>query len=702
VVGARAAPTTMRAAAYLSDAVARRSGMRWEVVRGAEAIAGDVVLAMAGDGAPLPPLVPSWPEEVVLWRGTGGPAFAIAGGASVAVAAAGALARAIDLRPGHAALGPVSRRERPAFPVRGHTFANHKQNTTHDKWEWSHWEEYLTELAAWGSNIAIVYPLHPERWRGVLPFGDGAHDPSRWFASPAHEAEWHRQWEIQRRLPGLCRELGIRYGAWISVNDVFPEEVARHPELTHHGGPYVCPARPEARRRMNAIREQIFRALPHLDVLFLPSKDDGGCPACEHCTPWGPVFLELAQEQIALARRFHPECRLWVSTQGLREEETHTIVRWLDQARPEYVEAVAYGPLSEIASFEPPLTEALPEAARVPGAGLSLREFSRTGRISGPVGRLRAAVPGDYRVILYPDETHSVRAQYGAVDMDPAVLRVWQRQDAPTIRPREFAAIHAATSISADGSAPYTEGDHDDVNKFVWSALDWDPTLSGEDVAQRYASWFFGAEVATEGAKLILAVEEALRTPLSVSGPALAACRGTLDASEARAPALLENWRWLNLRIAVLMLVYIARVTARDRALAREMRYRLHAFETLLDPVPGLESMIAYLEEQFSEDSGPLAETVWTRDALYARQKLAIRGVPRLQHSYMLWDSALVELRDVRTRLEAGELASFEERRAALRRAVMRPIGFLGAPSGGTSLVPHLQEFSWETGEPTW
>jgi hypothetical protein len=684
VVAEDASAPVEQAARYLQKQVEARTGVRWELVRGGE---GQVRLLVDGSGG--------WqPEEIgVTVDGTpDAPAVTLRAGSDATImAAAGRFARSLHLEKGLVRAQRMGLRERPAFPVRGHVFANHKQTTTYDHWDLPHWEDYLSEIAAWGSNIAVLYPLHPARWFGVLPWGDGMQGEP-WFASEQHKAEWERQWPINLALPGLVHNLGMRYGMWMPTNDVFWEEPRRHPELTKYGGAYVCCAVPEARRRIRAIREKLFSSLEHLDVLFLPSKDDGGCPGCEQCTPWGPVYLELVQEQAALARQYHPSCKLWLATQGLTASESEGLLRWLDRERPEWVEGVAYGPYSELMTFADP-----DDAA----GALSQERFGRSGATSAGVSRIRSAVPPEYRVVLYPDATHTYRCQYPVVGMDPAVQLVWQREDGPSPRPLEYTAIHAETSIVADGSAPYTEGNTDDVNKFVWSARDWDPTRSGESVAAEYARWFFGPDVAEDAAAVILATERILNGPL-YANEEVAATRALLDRVELQRPDLLENWRWLNVRLGVLMLEYIQRVLRRDRELGKQLRYRAAVWHHEPDPAPGVRQTIAFLERRFAETDALLQECVWTRDRLWDLNRLSVRGVRRLQHSYMNWDVLLEEWKAVLARMEAGELTSYPERRAALVTPLQRAEESVRTAGRGIPLVAPVQEFAWEEGETRW
>ena len=432
--------------------------------------------------------------------------------------------------------------------------------------------------------------------------------------------------------------------------------------------------------------------LPAIDILFLPSFDDGGCPGCERCTPWGPVYVELAQEQAAQVRKYHPNCRLWLAQQGLSAGDTKVLMAWLDRERPEWVEGVACGPFSEVMTFN--------DGAR-PDSRLSLEEYPRSGTVSGAVNRLRAVLPGQYRLILYPDETHTYRCQYPVVGMDPVVMYVWGREDGPAPRIREMCAKHAATSPASDGTAPYSEGDTDDANKIVWSARSWNPELTAEEIAYKYAHWFFGPDCATDAAEMILIMEEVLNRPL-YGNEGVKRARSLLGACEAQQPDILNKWRWLNLRVGILMLEYIQRVMVRDRELLAESRYRVAVWRHSLDPIPGLRKTIHFFERRFSETDGMLREIVWTRDRLFEIHRLAIRGVAKLQNSYMKIDVLLEEWRSVLERLERGELSDYPERHKTLMAPLLSIEFAFEQGFRGVQIVDDLQEFAWEKGKTVW
>ena len=67
--------------------------------------------------------------------------------------------------------------------------------------------------------------------------------------------------------------------------------------------------------------------------------------------------------------------------------------------------------------------------------------------------------------------------------------------------------IHNALDKFAAGSISYSEGINDDVNKFIWSSLDWDPDTPVIEILREYCWLFINPDVAEDVARGILALE---------------------------------------------------------------------------------------------------------------------------------------------------------------------------------------------------
>ena len=94
--------------------------------------------------------------------------------------------------------------------------------------------------------------------------------------------------------------------------------------------------------------------------------------------------------------------------------------------------------------------------------------------------------------------------------------------------------------------------------------------------------------------------------------------RELLEVCETREPTLIENRRWLNLRLAVLMLDYIQKVVERRRRIIARLRYRISFARFLPESAVKLRHTIQHLKKQFESTEALLREIVWTRDKIFA------------------------------------------------------------------------------------
>lgn len=122
-------------------------------------------------------------------------------------------------------------------------------------------------------------------------------------------------------------------------------------------------------------------------------------------------------------------------------------------------------------------------------------------------------VPPRYTLRFYPDITHSMLCPFPVPDWDFA-FGTTQHRETINPRPVDQAAIFRLLQPSAEhGFLTYSEGCNDDVKKFVWSGLGWDPDLPVIDILRDYSCYFLGAEHAEGFAPGLLALERNWRAP---------------------------------------------------------------------------------------------------------------------------------------------------------------------------------------------
>ena len=253
-------------------------------------------------------------------------------------------------------------------------------------------------------------------------------------------------------------------------------------------------------KREEALKEHelFYKNCPRLDNIFVP----GGDPGDNHPREVMPFLQDLYARII----KYHPKAGIWISLQGFNTDQVDYFYEYLKTNQPPWLRGVVTGPGS------PPLAET------------------------------RYRLPAQYKHRLYPDITHNVRCEYPVKGWDQAYALTLGRE-ASNPRPNFYAGIHRGTAPFTDGFVSYSDGAHDDVNKFLWSVLGVSPERSARSIMVEYCRFFFGIEVAERAADGILALENNWTGPLEMNG-GVEATFAYWQSLEKDFPALADNWRW--------------------------------------------------------------------------------------------------------------------------------------------------------------
>ena len=283
-----------KAVQMLLEEVERRSGVRW--ARASQAPAGEaatISLARAGDGGGLP-------REGYRIR-TAGSAITITGNDARGVLfGAGHLLRSLHIAAAKIVLpAPLDVTTAPAYPLRGHQLGYRPKTNSYDGWDVAQWEQYIRDLAVWGTNAIELIPPRSD---------DDADSPH--FPLPPMK--------MMVEMSRICAEYGLDVWIW-------------YPALDKD---YGDPATVEF-----ALREwgEVFRQLPRIDAVFVPGGDPGNTPP--------RLLMSLLEKQTANLRRHHPKAGMWVAPQGFTQA-------WLDEflalvrAEPPWLSGIVYGPQS--------------------------------------------------------------------------------------------------------------------------------------------------------------------------------------------------------------------------------------------------------------------------------------------------------------------------------------------------------------------
>ena len=248
-------------------------------------------------------------------------------------------------------------------------------------------------------------------------------------------------------------------------------------------------------------RHEVFKALPRLDALFVPGGDPGDLEP--------DVLFRWLAEEAEVLNKYHPNAKIWVSPQVFRPTQA-----WFDafyrHVNKEYswFGGIVFGPW-----------------------------------IKTPIEEIRKRINPEIPIRRYPDITHSLSSQYPIPKWDLAYAITLGRE-CINPRPADQKMIHNALDDYAQGSISYSEGTNDDVNKMVWSDLDWNPNLPVIETLRDYARFFIGHEYTEEVAQGLMALEKNLQGAL-LTNEGVVRTLQQWQALEKRAmPEVLQNFRF--------------------------------------------------------------------------------------------------------------------------------------------------------------
>ena len=200
----------------------------------------------------------------------------------------------------------------PKYPVRGHQLGYRPKTNSYDGWSVPVWEQYIRDLAVFGTNAIELIP----------PRSDDAADSPHFPLPPM---------KMMIEMSRIADEYGLDVWIWYPAMD----------------RDYSDPATVEF-----ALKEwgEVFRQLPRIDAVFVPGGDPG------HTQP--KHLMALLEKQTANLHRFHPKAQMWMSPQSFNRE-------WMEEflgimkTEPVWLSGVVFGP--QIRMSLPDLRAAVPK-----------------------------------------------------------------------------------------------------------------------------------------------------------------------------------------------------------------------------------------------------------------------------------------------------------------------------------------------------
>ena len=396
-------------------------------------------------------------------------------------------------------------------PLRGHQLGYRDKTNAYDGWDLPQWEQYIRELAIFGTNaIELIPPRSDDR-------SDSVH-----FPLPPME--------MMTGMSSIADHYGLDVWIWYPAMD---DDYSR-PEMVAFA--------------LNEW-EQVYRNLPRIDAILVPGGDPGNTR---------PKFLlPMLAKQTELLHKYHPRAQMWVSAQGFNQEWMDEFLTYLRDESPDWLSGVVYGPW-----------------------------------IHMPIHEFRQMIPARYPIRSYPDITHSLDCQYPVPNWDIAYALTEGRE---TINPRPNAetAIFKQMGDDVIGFLTYSEGCNDDVNKFIWSGLGWDPGQDTRQILREFSRFFIGEAYTHDFAHGLAALETNWVGSLATNQSVLPTLAHFQALEKTAAPAVLQNWR---IQQALYRAYYDAYTQAR-------LRYETGLEEQALDRLRQAEKLGTLLALQEAENT---------------------------------------------------------------------------------------------------
>lgn len=255
------------------------------------------------------------------------------------------------------------------------------------------------------------------------------------------------------------------------------------------------------------IREQLYSSMPRLNIVFVPGGDPGELPA--------DVFIDRCRKIQKVLTKHHPEAKMHPSAQA-----PHAIQDWgktfcdILKEEPAEIDAVIMGPNHAF-----------------------------------PIHELRKRIPEKYPMRFYPDITHNVRCEYPVNFLEDDwhyTLAATLSRESVNPRPTELRTLHRIFAPYTIGSVSYSEGVHDDLNKMIWSVMEWDENIDLREAVLDYARYFmFGTDEEKITDCIFLLEKNWQGAP--EENPCIDLCYKMFCELKKDYPVLSENWRFLEL-----------------------------------------------------------------------------------------------------------------------------------------------------------
>lgn len=315
-----------KAVAMLIDEVEKRSLVRWRVAHewpsGSQTVIAAGIATSFGNitGIPVssdvfaPEIKPEAYRLKVISNGPATAVFIAGNDARGLLFGVGRLLREARMTRGSILLPQnLDINTAPRYPLRGHQMGYRPKVNTYDGWTAAMYEQYIRDLAVFGTNAIELMP----------PRSDDAPDSPHFTLPPI---------EMLSAVSQLAADYGIAFWIWYPAMDRdYSDPATVRKALDEWGG--------------------VFERLPRIDAVFVPGGDPG------HTQP--KHLMALLEKETEVLHKTHPRAQMWVSPQSFTAEWMAEFLDILKSQQPAWLSGIVFGPQNRISL--PDLRKAVPE-----------------------------------------------------------------------------------------------------------------------------------------------------------------------------------------------------------------------------------------------------------------------------------------------------------------------------------------------------
>lgn len=186
----------------------------------------------------------------------------------------------------------------PKYALRGHQLGYRPKTNSYDAWTLPMWEQYIRDLAVFGTNAIELIP----------PRSDDDADSPHFPLS---------QIDTMVGMSKIIDDYGLDAWIWYPAMD------------KDYSDPKVVEF---------ALNEwgEVFKKLPRVDAIMVPGGDPG------HTQP--KYLMALLEKEAAVLRKYHPKAQMWVAPQGFNKEWMDEFYQILDRDNPTWLTGIVFGP----------------------------------------------------------------------------------------------------------------------------------------------------------------------------------------------------------------------------------------------------------------------------------------------------------------------------------------------------------------------